>query len=97
MCMHKPTVDKCLPIILVRSHNTFYIIYLIEVSTCCILYILYNFSEIIVTILFTHTYSTFQQLNLSSTNKCQLKNRKVTRLGFEASITYDNDACERAS
>ena len=97
MCMHKPTVDKYLWIILVRSHNTFYIIYLIEVSTCYILNIFYNFSEITVTILFPHTYSTFQQLNLSSTNKCQLNKRKVTRLGFETTTTNDNHASERAS
>ena len=97
MCMHKPTVDQCLWIILVRYHNTFYIIYLIEVSTCYILNIFYNFNEITVTILFPHTYSTFQQLNLSSTNKCQLNKRKVTRLGFEPTITNDNHAYERAS
>ena len=52
-----------------------------------ILNIFYNFSEITVTILFPHTYSTFQQLNLSSTNKCQLNTSKVTRLGFEPTIT----------
>ena len=49
--------------------------------------IFYNFSEITVTILFPHTYCTFQQLNLSSTNKCQMNKRKVTRLGFEPTIT----------
>ena len=53
---------------------------------------IYSFSEITVTILFPHTYSTFQQLNLSSTNKCQLNKRKVIRLEFEPTITYDNHA-----
>ena len=58
-------------------------------TKCYILNIFYNFSEITVTILFPHTYSTFQQLNLSSTNKCQLNKRKVTRLGtyYEPTIT----------
>ena len=46
----------------------------------------YNFSEITVTILFPHTYSTFQQLNLSRTKICQLNKRKVTILGFEPTI-----------
>ena len=62
-----------------------------------ILNIFYNFSEITVTILFPHKYSTFQQLNLSSTNKCQLNKRKATRQGFDPSINYDYHACERAS
>ena len=47
---------------------------------------IYSFSEITVTILFPHTCSTFQQLNLSRTNKCQLNKRKTTRLGFEPTI-----------
>ena len=55
------------------------------------------FSEITETILTPRKNSTLQQLNLSNTNKCILDKRKVTRLGFESKITYDNHAFERAS